>query len=169
MFVADRNVPFYNASMTTKTLAMKLLDKQRVSYDVVTYPPAERDAEKLAELFGVPAADVFKSLVVAREPEKPLLVMVPADRQLDLKKLAQVVGAKKLKMATQAEAERLTGLQVGGISPLALLNKGFMMIIDASAESHTHIFVSAGQKGINLKLPVADLLRITQARRAVVT
>ncbi len=160
---------FYNAGMVTKTLAMKLLDKQQVPYDVVTYPPTERDAAKLADLFGVPAAEVFKSLVVVREPEKPLLVMVPADKQLDLKKLAQVVGAKKLKMATHADAERLTGLQVGGISPLALLNKGFVMFIDASAENHSHVFISAGQKGINLKVPVADLMRLTRARRADVT
>ena len=76
---------FYNAGMVTKTLAMKLLDKQQVPYNVVTYPPTERDAAKLADLFGVPAAEVFKSLVVVREPEKPLLVMVPADKQLDLK------------------------------------------------------------------------------------
>lgn len=155
--------------MSKKTLAMKLLDKQQVPYEVVVYPPTERDAVKLAALFGVPPAQVFKSLVVAHRPKKPLLVMVPADRQLDLKKLAAVVGVKKLKMATHAEAEAWTGLQVGGISPLALLNKGFRMIIDDSAEQHDQIYISAGLKGINLRVPVADLLRITRARPAVVT
>jgi Cys-tRNA(Pro)/Cys-tRNA(Cys) deacylase len=155
--------------MSDKTLAMKLLEKQGVDFEVVTYPPTERDAEKLAVLFGVPAAEVFKTLVVGRNPQKPLLVMIPADRQLDLKKLAKAMGDKKLKMATHSEAERLTGLQVGGISPLALLNKGFVMLIDVSAENHTHVFVSAGQKGINLRVPVADLLRITRARKLDVT
>ncbi len=88
---------------------------------------------------------------------------------LNLKKLAKAMGVKKLKMATHAEAECLTGLQVGGISPLALLNKGFVMVLDVSAENHSHVFVSAGQKGINLRVPVADLLRITRARKLDVT
>jgi Cys-tRNA(Pro)/Cys-tRNA(Cys) deacylase len=90
--------------------------------------------------------------------------MVPADRQLDLKKLAQGVGVKKLKMATYGEAEALTGLQVGGISPLLLVNKGFAIYLDVAARPYTHIYVSAAQKGLNVKVAVKDLLRVTGAR-----
>lgn len=152
-----------------KTIAMKLLEGRKVPYDVVTYPESERDAEVIAGIVGAPPGQLFKTLVVAREGKKPLLVMIPADRQLDLKKLAQVTGDKKLHMASQAQAEALTGLQVGGISPLALLNKGFAMLIDASMAAQTHIYLSAGKRGVNLKVPVAALLQIIQARQVDVT
>lgn len=152
-----------------KTIAMKLLEGRKVPYDVVTYPESERDAEVIAGIVGAPPGQLFKTLVVAREGKKPLLVMIPADRQLDLKKLAQVTGDKKLHMASQTQAEALTGLQVGGISPLALLNKGFAILIDASVVAQTHIYLSAGKRGVNLKVPVAALLQIIQARQVDVT
>lgn len=150
--------------MAQKTLAMRLLEGKKVPYEAVTYPNTERDATVVARHLGVPAAQVFKTLVVTRERGKPILVMIPADRQLDLKLLAKELGEKKLQMATHQEAEKLTRLQVGGISPLALLNKGFQMTIDASVREHEAIYVSAGEKGINLKVGVADLLRVTGAR-----
>lgn len=151
-----------------KTLAMKLLEGKKVPYEVLEYPPTLRDAVEIATLKGIPPGQLCKTLVV-QPPEgqpraKPMLVMLPANRQLDLKKLAKAVGAKKLKMATHAEAEALTGLQVGGISPLALVNKGFAVYLDETARPFSHIYISAGQKGLNLKLPVADLLQITAAR-----
>ena len=154
--------------MTTKTLAMKLLEKKKVKFEAHTYPTTERDAEKIAVVFGVSAEMVYKTLVVARQ-KKPLLVMVAANRQLNLKKLAKAVGEKKLKMATHADAERMTGLQVGGISPLALLNKGFVILADAAINDQSHVFISSGQRGINLKVPVSDLLKITRAKTVDVT
>ncbi|MDA0243830.1 MAG: aminoacyl-tRNA deacylase [Chloroflexi bacterium] len=150
--------------MAEKTLAMKVLEGQKVAYEVFSYPATERDAAVIATHFGVPPEQVFKTLVVERAPAKPLLVLVPAHCQLNLKKLAQVTGDKKLKMATHAQAEALTKLQVGGISPLALLNKGFVVLIDQSAQAQDKIFVSAGQKGLNLRVATADLGRITHAR-----
>jgi Cys-tRNA(Pro)/Cys-tRNA(Cys) deacylase len=152
-----------------KTIAMKLLEGKRIAYQAITYRPELRDAEAIAAEFGVPAAQVFKTLVVPAPQDaprslKPMLVMIPADRQLDLKKLAKVVKLKKVKMATHAEAESLTGLPVGGISALALLNRGFAAYLDCSAETHSEIYVSAGQRGVNLKLSVADLIQLTRAR-----
>jgi Cys-tRNA(Pro)/Cys-tRNA(Cys) deacylase len=154
--------------MTHKTLAMKLLEGKKIAYEVVTYPENERDAAVLTDYFAVPAGQVFKTLVVVRPSAKPILVMLGADRQLDLKKLAQVVGEKKLKMASHQEAEALTGLQVGGISALALLNRGFLILLDQGAQQYDHIYVSAGQKGLNLKVPRADLVKITGARYVAV-
>lgn len=147
-----------------KTLAMRVLEGKKIAYQVVTYPDSERDAELVAAYLGVPAGQVFKTLVVARSPGKPLLVMIPAGAQLDLKKLAKTVNEKKLKMATHQEAEQLTGLQVGGISALALLNRGFLILIDQAAQVYDHIFVSAGQRGLNLKVRVTDLVQVTGAR-----
>lgn len=147
-----------------KTLAMKVLEGKKIAYEAVTYPTTDRDANFVAEALGVPAGQVFKTLVIAQPPAKPLLVMIPADRQLDLKKVAKAVNVKKLKMATHKEAEALTGLQVGGISALALLNKGFIIYLDELARAHNAIYVSAGKRGINLKVAVADLQKVTQAR-----
>lgn len=150
--------------MVNKTLAMRLLEGKKIAYEAVTYPESERDAAVVARHLGVPAGQVFKTLIVTRERGKPLLVMIPADRQLDLKLLAKEVGEKKLQMATHQEAERLTRLQVGGISALALQNRGFTVTIDASARDFDAVYVSAGEKGINLKIGVADLVRLTGAK-----
>ena len=151
-----------------KTLAMKFLEGKKVAYEVIEYPNTMRDAAEIAALKGLPPGQVFKTLVVqpsSGDPKaKPMLVMLPADRQLDLKKLAKVVGAKKLKMATHAEAEAMTGLQVGGISPLVLVNKGFTIYLDEAAREHVHIYISAAQKGLNVKVAVKDLMKITSAR-----
>jgi Cys-tRNA(Pro)/Cys-tRNA(Cys) deacylase len=152
-----------------KTLAMKLLDGKRVAYDAVTYPATERDAMEVARHLGVPPAHVFKTLVVTRERGKPILVMIPADRQLDLKRLAGDLNEKKLHMATHQEAERLTRLQVGGISALALLNRGFQITLDEAARELEAIYISAGEKGINLKIGVSDLVSLTSARWVRVT
>lgn len=152
-----------------KTIAMKLLDGKKIHYEVFPYPDHMRDAEAIAVELGVPAGQVFKTLVVlppgmTGRAAKPLLVMLPADRQLSLKQLAKAVDAKKLQMATHTEAEKMTGLQVGGISALALLNRGFTIYLDESARSYEQIFVSAGQRGLDIKLAVADLVKVTGAR-----
>lgn len=147
-----------------KTIAMKLLEGKKVVYEAYSYPASLRDAQEVAAAVGWPAGQVFKTLVVPRpQPGKPMLVMIAADRQLDLKKLAKVVGEKKLKMATQREAERLTGLQVGGISPLALLNRGFDIYLDDSAQAYEWIIISAGQRGLQIKLAVSDLVSVSGA------
>ncbi|MFO7540157.1 MAG: aminoacyl-tRNA deacylase [Chloroflexota bacterium] len=151
-----------------KTLAMRLLEGKKVTYEVIPYPEAMRDAAEIAAALEVPPGQLFKTLVIL-PPEgqpraKPLLVMVPADRQLDLKKLAKAVGAKKVKMATHEQAEQMTGLQVGGISALALVQRPFTFLLDQSARHYEHIYVSAGQRGLDIKLPVAALIKLTQAR-----
>lgn len=152
--------------MTEKTQAMRALDGKRIPYEVLTYPDDLRDAEEIALLLDLPARSVFKTLVVlpAEAGKKPMLVMVPADAHLDLKKLAAAAGAKKLKMASHREAEQLTGLQVGGISAVALLNKGFAVYIDASARNEERICISAGKRGIQLQVPTEAVVKLTNAR-----
>lgn len=147
-----------------KTQAMRLLEGKGIPYEAVTYPAEERNATNVAEHLGVPAAQVFKTLVVLRAQGKPFLALVPADGQLNLKKMAKAVSEKKLKMATHAEAEELTGLEVGGISPLALLNRGFDLVVDRSVQAYEQVFMSAGQKGINMKVPVREFMELTGAK-----
>ena len=150
--------------MTAKTIAMRTLDAKNIPYEVFTYDTTVRDATLVADEIGVPYQQVFKTLVVVRETGKPLLVMLPADRQLNLKRFARQIGEKKVKMAGHNQAEELTGLQVGGISTLALLNRGFGVYLDESAESFDQIVISGGKKGLQVKLAVRDLIVITQAR-----
>jgi len=146
-----------------KLNSMRVLEAQGVAYELFTYPPHRHSAIEVAELAGVHPEQVYKTLVVQREHGRPLLVMVAGDRRLNLKQLASAVGEKKLRLASHREAERLTGLQVGGISPLALLNRGFDMFIDRQAIQQSRIYVSAGQRGVNLVLSVEDLLHVTEA------
>jgi Cys-tRNA(Pro)/Cys-tRNA(Cys) deacylase len=144
----------------------RLLDAHRVAYELTEYTPEKHSAEKTAELLGVPPHLVYKTLVVLREGKgkKPLLVMTPAGRELNLKALAASLGEKKLKMAAQREAEEMTGLQVGGISALVLLNRGFEICLERAAADLPFIHISAGQRGANLRLSPADLVALTQAR-----
>jgi len=154
--------------MSVKTNAMRVLDQRQVAYEVHEYSPDIHSAVEAAQAMGQPVERVYKTLVVMREAlrVKPLLVMVPGDRELDLRALAHSTGDKKLRMATQKEAESLTELLVGGIGALALLNRGFEMWIDGAARAAgcERICVNAGQRGVNLELRVDDLVRITNAR-----
>jgi Cys-tRNA(Pro)/Cys-tRNA(Cys) deacylase len=146
-----------------KTNAMRLLDKHHVTYTTFTYPETVHSAEEVAPLLGVPASHVFKTLVTLADDNRHLLIMMPGDRELNLRQAARAVGAKHLQMAPQREAERLTGLKVGGISPLALLDKPFEIYLDASGSQLEELFINGGQRGINLCLRVADLLAVTGA------
>lgn len=154
-----------------KTLGMRLLEEHGVSYQVVAFPESIHDALGVAEYAGLRPSLVYKTLVVEvrddakRSPSaRPLLVLVAADRTLDLKKVARAVGAKRVEMASQARAEQLTGLKVGGISALALLDRGFRVFLDRPASHLEEFVVSAGARGLNLRLRVDDFVRMTGAQ-----
>lgn len=143
----------------------RLLDSRKISYTAYELSTEKRGALETARLLNADPASIFKTIVVLREkPKKPLLVLVSGDSVVDLKVLASALGEKKVHLPTEKEAEQITGLQAGGISPLALLNKGFQVIIDSSAQRFDQIHVSGGQRGLNIKLPVADLVSLTNAR-----
>jgi Cys-tRNA(Pro)/Cys-tRNA(Cys) deacylase len=143
---------------------MRFLDARKVPYEVRLFSSEIHSATEAAEVMGADPSAVYKTLVVQRERGKPLLVMVAGDKQVDLAALAASLGEKRVRLASHRDAEALTGLQVGGISALALLNKGFDVCIDAAAQALEQVTVSAGQRGINLTLSVSDLVRVTQAR-----
>jgi len=151
-----------------KTNSMRVLEQKRITYQVHTFPTTIHSAEGVAEAIGLPASQVFKTLVVMPmgAGAKPLLAIIPGDAHLNLKNLAKTAGEKKLNMAAHREAERLTGLQVGGISALAMLRKGWHVFLDASANDYEQIVVSAGQRGINLQLSVDGLISVTNAQVA---
>ncbi len=93
--------------------------------------PAEKlGARETARLLGVDPDLVYKTIVITRPKGKPILAVIPGPNRVDLKLLASLLGEKKVNLPTEREAEALTGLQAGGISPLALINKGFQVIIE---------------------------------------
>jgi Cys-tRNA(Pro)/Cys-tRNA(Cys) deacylase len=147
-----------------KTNSMRLLDAHKIPYETVTFSPELHSATQVAETVGLDPDTVYKTLVVQRPRGKPLLVMVAGNVQVDLSTLAASVGEKKLTMASHRDAEAMTGLQVGGISALALLNRGFDVYIDRAAQGLEQILVSAGKRGIDLRLAVPDLVRVTGAQ-----
>jgi Cys-tRNA(Pro)/Cys-tRNA(Cys) deacylase len=157
--------------MPNKLNSMRLLEQNKIPYEVVEFSDELRDAELIAEVLGVPPYMLYKTLVVEpdRPGAKPFLVMIAADRSLDLKRLAAVAGEKKVRMAAHKDAEALTGLKVGGISALALTHKNWTVFLDQPATELEHIMVSGGQRGLDLRVPTQALVRLLRARIAEVS
>jgi Cys-tRNA(Pro)/Cys-tRNA(Cys) deacylase len=145
----------------------RMLDSKKVCYQAFELPPEKLGALETAAILNIPLEQVYKTIVVKREGKgKPILAVVPGPAEVDLKILAKAVGEKKLYLPTEREAEQITGLQAGGISPLVLINKGFQVILDSSAQKYEEIHVSGGQRGLNIRLPVQALVTLTNARMA---
>ncbi len=143
----------------------RLLDAKLIPYTVFELPAEKLGAQETARLLNVPFEQVFKTIVVKREGKgKPILAIVPGSAEVDLKLLAKALDEKKLHLPTEHEAEQLTGLLSGGISPLALLNKGFQVVLDSSASEFREIHISGGRRGLNIRLPVDALVKLTNAR-----
>jgi Cys-tRNA(Pro)/Cys-tRNA(Cys) deacylase len=147
----------------------RMLEAKKIEYTAFEIPAEKLSAEEAAQFMEVPAGQVYKTIVVLREGKgKPLLVLVPGGTQVDLKAVARAVAEKKVHLATERQAEEITGLQAGGISPLALLNRGFQVILDASANDLDRLHVSGGERGLNLRLRATDLVKLTNAKTAPV-
>jgi Cys-tRNA(Pro)/Cys-tRNA(Cys) deacylase len=148
----------------------RFLDSRKISYAAFETPVEKLGALETAQFLNVPPEMVFKTIVVTREkPRKPVLAVIPGPSVVDLKSLAAALGEKKVHLPTEREAEGLTGLQAGGISPLALINKGFQVVVDSSAQAYPEIHVSGGQRGLNIRMPVAALIELTNARLASIS
>jgi Cys-tRNA(Pro)/Cys-tRNA(Cys) deacylase len=147
----------------------RMLAAKGVAFDAHELPKEKLGGMEAAEFLGVEPAAMFKTIVALREDGgKPVLAVVPANAEVDLKALGKALGTKKLGPARQAQAEQLTGLQSGGISPLALIDRGFEVVVDESALELGTIYVSGGQRGLNLSLAPGDLIAFTRARTAAI-
>jgi Cys-tRNA(Pro)/Cys-tRNA(Cys) deacylase len=148
----------------------RLLDAKHIPYVVFELPAEKLGAQETALLLNVPLEQVFKTIVVKREGKgKPILAVVPGSTEVDLKLLAKALEEKKLYLPTEREAEQLTGLQAGGISPLALLNKGFQVVLDSSVNGFREVHISGGRRGLNIRLPVDALVKLTNARLEMIS
>ncbi len=155
--------------MTITNNVTRFLDSRKVKYAAHELPPEKLGAVEAADFMGVPHGQVFKTIVTRREKGKPVLVIVPGPQVVDLKLLAAFLGEKKMFLPTEREAEQLTGLQAGGISPLALINKGFQVVLDSAARSFEQIYISGGQRGLDIQLGVEDLVKLVNAKVGAVS
>jgi Cys-tRNA(Pro)/Cys-tRNA(Cys) deacylase len=148
----------------------RMLDSRKIAYTVFDLPIEKLGALETARQLNVPPEKVFKTIVLVRiKPGKPILAIIPGPHEVDLKAAADVFGEKKLRVPTLREAEQLTGLQAGGISPLALINQGFQVVLDETARQFEQIHISGGQRGLNICLPVKALAELTRARFAAIS
>ena len=115
----------------------------------------------------MPPERIFKTLVARVDVKELILAVVPVSSRLDLKKLAAASGGKKADMADPTAAERATGYVVGGISPIGG-RKRLRLLLDDSALAYETIFISAGQRGLQMELSPADLMRLTGGTTAAI-
>ena len=148
-----------------KLNSMRVLEANNIPYEVFTYDTSIKDAQLVAEAVGFPEWTVFKTLVVEiPSSKKPILVMLPSHTQLDLKQLAKALGEKKVALATHANAEKMTGLQVGGISALALMKKNWDVYLDKQGSELQHIVISAGQRGTQIRVSTLSLIQLLHCK-----
>ncbi|MCK5793542.1 MAG: hypothetical protein KAH12_02475 [Anaerolineales bacterium] len=145
----------------------RFLDSRKVPYTVFELPREKLGGEEVARMLNALPEIVFKSIVILRKRSgKPILAVVPGNKEVNLKKLAASMGEKKVSPATQREAEKITRLQAGGISPLALINRGFEIVIHRSVQEFEEVHVSGGELGVNIRLSSSDLVDLTRAKVA---
>jgi Cys-tRNA(Pro)/Cys-tRNA(Cys) deacylase len=136
------------------TPAIRFLKRRRLPFEVVSYEHLEKGAEFAARATGFPLRRTVKTLVVAVVPKRHLLVLVPGDRRLDLKRLARALAAKKAAMVDPLTAERLTGYPVGGISPFGA-KQALPVVMDQTILGQEEVLINAGRRGVMLKMAPA--------------
>ena len=153
--------------MSAKTNAMRVLDMEGIEYRVQHYELNEKDllADRAAEALGMPPERVFKTLVALGDRSGPLLVLVPAGTEIDLRRLAVASGDKRVEMAPQRDVLGLTGYERGAVTPLAIA-KNYPVWIDETVELWEAVGISAGAAGVEILLSPHDLLTVTGARTA---
>ncbi|WP_122902574.1 Cys-tRNA(Pro) deacylase [Acinetobacter sp. B51(2017)] len=147
------------------TPACKILKSQKIDYSIHEYehdPQAKSFGLEAAEKLGLHVNEVFKTLLVT-DDKTYYVAVLPVEYQLNLKKVATAVGAKKLHMADPKDAERLTGYLVGGISPVGQ-KKRLKTVIDVSAQQLTKMYVSGGKRGLDIGLAPQDLAKVLAAQ-----
>jgi len=153
-----------------KTNAARLLDGLGIAYELRSYEidPDDLTAVSVAMKIGMPPEQVFKTLLAHTGAGEHVFAVIPGDAELDLKKLAHAAGAKKAELAALKEVEPLTGYIRGGVTVMAA-KKPFPAFADETIEIFDAISVSAGTRGLQLVLALADYLRVAEATVADLT
>ena len=153
-----------------KTNAARILDRLKINYDLVEYTVDEADlsAAHLAETAGIPISQVFKTLVLEGDKNGNFVCVIPGDQEIDLKKAALASLNKKVAMIKVKDLEPLTGYIRGGCSPLGM-KKNFPVYIEEAAFNHDFIFISAGIRGMQIRLSPDDLVKACNGKKAELT
>jgi len=147
-----------------KTNAARLLDAKGISYDLTEYEVDENDlsAATLAKKIGQDVEQIFKTLVLRGDKTGVFVCVIPGNAEVDLKKAAKVSGNKSCAMVQQKELLGLTGYIRGGCSPLGM-KKPYPIFIHETCQLFDQIYISAGQRGLQLKLNPEDLITMVDA------
>lgn len=156
--------------MARTTPATLALDKAGVAYGLAIYdydPDAPRVGLQAAESLGVAPERVLKTLMTLVDG-RPVCVVLASDQEVAMKKLAAAAGGKSATMMKPADAERITGYRVGGVSPFGQ-KKPVPTLVDVAAMAHPKIYVNGGQRGLQVELSPGDLVTILGAKIALLT
>ncbi|MBR1644940.1 MAG: Cys-tRNA(Pro) deacylase [Bacteroidales bacterium] len=150
------------ATKINKTNAARLLDRAHVTYDLIPYTVDENDlsASHVASQLGEDVQQVFKTLVLRGDRTGIFVCVVPGNQEVDLKKAAHTSGNKKCDLVSQRELLELTGYIRGGCSPIGM-KRHYPTFYHMSLTDHDQVYISAGVRGLQLRLNPADLLRVT--------
>lgn len=150
--------------MPAKTNAVRLLDQLGIRYELREYAvdPEDLAAESVAAKIGLPAAQVFKTLVARGERNGVVMAVVPGDQELDLKALAAAAGERKIALVPVKELQGLTGYIRGGVTALAS-KREYPVFVDETVELFDVVSISAGVRGLQILLSPADYLRASKA------
>lgn len=154
----------------TKTNAARFLDSLHIAYDLRDYEvdPEDLSATSVAAKIGMPAEQVFKTLLCVTADREHLFAVIPGDAELDFKKLAKAAGVRKAELVSLKEVQPLTGYIRGGVTVFGA-RKAFPVFADETIELFDQISVSAGVRGTQLVLAPADYLRAAEATVADLT
>jgi Cys-tRNA(Pro)/Cys-tRNA(Cys) deacylase len=149
----------------TKTNAARLLDQMGIRYELREYEvdPNDLAAETVAAKVGLPAKQVFKTLVARGDRNGVCMAVIPGDHELDLKALAAAAGEKKIELVAVKELQTLTGYIRGGVTALAA-KRDYPVFVDETIELFDVISISAGMRGLQVLIAPADYLRATKAK-----
>ncbi len=158
------------AAKPVKTNAARQLDSLGITYELQAYEvdPNDLSALSVARKIGLPAEQVFKTLLTRTSTGEHVFAVIPGDAELDLKKLAHAASAKKIELASLKDVEPLTGYIRGGVTVMAA-RTALPAVADETIELHEIISVSAGQRGLQILLSPGDYIRATAATVADLT
>ena len=150
-----------------KTNAARLLDRAKIKYELIPYQVDENNlaATHVAEQLGENIATVFKTLVLKGDRNGHLVYVIPGDHEVELKAVARVSGNKKVEMIPMKDLLATTGYIRGGCTPIGM-KKPFPTFIHSSCVEHEHIYISAGVRGLQIRIAPQDLISFIGAEIA---
>ncbi|MDH7499125.1 MAG: YbaK/EbsC family protein [candidate division NC10 bacterium] len=154
------------AKGSSSTPASKILTERQIPFRLATFPSQEKDAEEVSRSLKIPLRQVVKTLLLKAPARGFLLVLCPGNRQVDLRRLAQLLQEKQVEMAARDEVHKITGYFIGGVSPLGT-RRELPILMDASVLSEKEIAISAGRWGQQILLDPHLLRELLHPRLTV--